>query len=135
MSATKAQKHGPPDTAGVGVAGFPRETWTLGLLPLCLESACEALGPVGAREGRGCAGLRLPALRPMGLPGRTSLLPTPGDAEKKQLVELHKSGLFLFQGLKIDSGSCGSGRPDCLKLSLCQGPARQQFSRKAILLC
>ena len=71
----------------------------------------------------------------MGLPGRASLLLTPGDAEKNRLVELHKSGLVLFQGLKIDYGSCGSGGPDGLKLPLCQSPARQQFSRKAILLC
>ena len=32
----------------------------LGLLPLCLESVCKALGPVGAREGHGRACLRPP---------------------------------------------------------------------------
>lgn len=76
---------------------------------------------MGAREGHGCACLRPPAPRPMGLPGRMSPLLTPGDAEKKQLVELHKSRLFLFQGLKIDYGSCGSIQVCCLQ-SHCSVP-------------
>lgn len=55
-------------------------------------------------------------------------------------MEFHKSRLFSFQGLKIDHGlsrhvSSGSRRPDSLKLSLPESPARQQFSRKAIVLC